>query len=135
MYAFRLPSEKLSKRIDEQLALDALEVALAAQDVSPGLIHSDRGMQYAGTASVDRLNQVSVRISMSSVGNPYGNAKAESVLKTLKQEEASFKDSQNFQEEQANIAHFIEEVYSIKRLHSSLATCHPLSSRWLLPKA
>lgn len=78
-YSRRCVGWKLSRRIDGQLALDALEMALAARDVSPGLIHhSDRGVQYASTGYVDRLTQVGARISMSSVGNPYDNAKAES---------------------------------------------------------
>ncbi len=70
----------LSKRIDTQLALGALEKALATRDVRPGLIHhSDRGVQYASSAYVERLHSVQAQISMSAVGNPYDNAKAESV--------------------------------------------------------
>jgi transposase InsO family protein len=43
-YSRKCVGWKLSKRIDGQLALDALEMAVAARDVSPGLIHhSDRG--------------------------------------------------------------------------------------------
>jgi len=71
---------KLSKRIDAQLALDALDMALAAREVSPGLIHhSDRGVHYASTAYVQRLESVGAKVSMLVVGNPYDNAKAESV--------------------------------------------------------
>jgi putative transposase len=78
----------LSKRIDTHLALGALEQALATRDVRPGLIHhSDRGVQYASIAYVERLQSVQAYISMSAVGNPYDNAKAESFFKTLKQEE------------------------------------------------
>jgi putative transposase len=70
----------LSKQIDALLALGALEKALSTPDVRPGLIHhADRGVQYASHASVERLVQVEARISMSAVGNPYDNAKAESV--------------------------------------------------------
>jgi transposase InsO family protein len=64
----------LSKRIDTQLALEALEKALATREVRPGLIHhSDRGVQYASTAYVERLLGVQAHISMSAVGNPYDN--------------------------------------------------------------
>jgi putative transposase len=53
----------LSKRIDTQLALAALDKALATRDVRPGLIHhSDRGVQYASTAYVERLHNVQANI-------------------------------------------------------------------------
>jgi transposase InsO family protein len=116
----------LSKHIDTQLALAALEQAVATRDVRPGLIHhSDRGVQYASNAYVERLLSVQARISMSSVGNPYDNAKAESFFKTLKQEEVYLKHYQTFEEAQSNIGQFIEEVYNTKRLHSSLGYVPP----------
>jgi putative transposase len=111
---------------DRQLALDALEMAFATRDVSPGLIHhSDRGMQYASTAYVDRLTQVGACVSMSSVGNPYDNAKAERFFKTLKQEEVYLNNYPTLQEAQANIHHYIEEVNNTKRLHSRLGYVPP----------
>jgi transposase InsO family protein len=116
----------LSKRIDTQLALGALEQALATRDVKPGLIHhSDRGVQYASNAYVERLLSVQAHISMSALGNPYDNAKAESFFKTLKQEEVYLKQYQTFEEAQANIGQFIEDVYNTKRLHSSLGYLPP----------
>ena len=117
---------KLSKRIDAQLALDALDMALATREVGPGLIHhSDRGVQYASSAYVHWLESVAARVSMSAVGNPYDNAKAESFFKTLKTEEVYLKEYQSFAEAQANIEQFIEEVYNVKRLHSSLGYLSP----------
>ncbi len=121
-YSRKCVGWKLSKRIDGQLALDALEMALAARDVSPGLIHHS---EYVSTAYIDRLTQVGARISMSSVGNPYDNSKAESFIKTLKQEEVYLNDYQTLQEAQDKIGHFIEEVYNTKRLHSSLGYVPP----------
>jgi putative transposase len=47
---------KLSKRLDTQLTLAALEAALAARTVKAGLIHhSDRGVQYGSHDYVARL--------------------------------------------------------------------------------
>ena len=126
-YSRKCVGWKLSKRIDAQLALDALDMALATREVGPGLIHhSDRGVQYASTAYVHRLESVAVRVSMSAVGNPYDNAKAESFFKTLKAEEVYLKEYQIFAEAQANIEQFIEEVYNVKRLHSSLGYLSPI---------
>ena len=117
----------LSKHIDAQLALSALEKVLATRDVRPGLIHhSDRGVQYASHAYVERLLSVQARISMSALGNPYDNAKAESFFKTLKQEEVYLKQYQTFEEAQSNIGQFIEDVYNMKRLHSSLGYVPPV---------
>jgi len=117
---------KLSQRIDTQLTLAALEAALAARQVKAGLIHhSDRGVQYASTEYVARLRSVEAQVSMSAVGNPYDNAKAESFFKTLKREEVYLKQYQTFQEAEDNIREFIEEVYNTKRLHSSLGYLPP----------
>lgn len=117
---------QLSRRIDTQLALDALEMALSTRQVRPGLIHhSDRGVQYASSAYVERLLAVQARISMSAKGNPYDNAKAESFFKTLKYEEVYLKQYQTFEEAQANIGQFIEDLYNTKRLHSSLGYVPP----------
>jgi transposase InsO family protein len=117
---------KLSKRIDTQLALGALERALTTRHVTAGLIHhSDRGVQYASHEYVARLHDVEAQVSMSAVGNPYDNAKAESFFKTLKREEVYLKQYQTFQETEDNIREFIEDVYNTKRLHSSLGYLPP----------
>lgn len=126
-YSRKCVGWNLSKRIDTQLALGALEKALATRGVRPGLIHhSERGVQYASTAYVERLLSVQAHISMSSVSNPYENAKAESFFKTLKQEEVYLKQYQTFEEAETNIGQFIEDVYNTKRLHSSLGYVPPV---------
>ena len=126
-YSRKCVGWNLSKRIDTQLALGALEKALATREVRPGLIHhSDRGVQYASHAYVERLLNVQAKISMSALGNPYDNAKAESFFKTLKQEEVYLKQYQTFEEAETNIGQFIEDVYNTKRLHSSLGYVPPL---------
>lgn len=120
-YSRRCIGWRLSKSIDTQLALDALEMALGSRTISPGLIHhSDRGVQYASKAYLERLQSVGAQISMAAKGNPYENAKAESFFKTLKYEEVYLKDYRNFAEAEENIRQFIEDVYNQKRLHSSL---------------
>jgi putative transposase len=118
---------KLSRLLDANLALGALEMALATRSIEPGLIHhSDRGGKSASTAYVERLVGVQAHISMEALGNPYDNAKAESFFKTLKREEVYLNQYQTFAEAEANIAHFIEDVYNTKRLHSSLGYLPPI---------
>jgi putative transposase len=125
-YSRRCVGWKLSRQIDTRLTLDALEVALAQRQPAPGLIHhSDRGVQYASLAYVARLVQAGARVSMSTKGNPYDNAQAESFFKTLKRGEVYLQDYQTFAEAEAHLDHFIAAVYNTKRLHSSLGYLPP----------
>jgi transposase InsO family protein len=120
-YSRRCVGWKLSRQIDTQLALAALEMASEHRQPRRGLIHhSDRGVQYASTDYVSRLEEIGARVSMSATGNPYDNAKAESFFKTLKREEVYLKDYQTFAEAEANLGQFLDDVYNTKRLHSSL---------------
>jgi putative transposase len=109
------------RQIDTRLRVAALEMAIERRQPQLGLIHhSDRGVQYASSAYVSRVEEIGARVSMSATGNPYDNAKAESFFKTLKPEEVSLKDYQTFADAEANLGQFIEDVYNTKRLHSSL---------------
>src|SRR6266702_8036804 len=87
---------------------------------------SDRGVQYASREYVEQLQEIGAQLSMSSVGNPYDNAKAESFFKTLKQEEVYLKEYDSFADAEQNLTVFIEQVYNIKRLHSSLGYLPPI---------
>ncbi|MDI6804135.1 MAG: IS3 family transposase [Bacteroidota bacterium] len=111
----------LSRHIDAQLSLSALEMALETRTVMPGLIHhSDQGVQYAATEYTDLLKAHSISVSMSRRGNPYDNAMAESFIKTLKYEEVHLNEYETFNEAYENIRRFIDDLYNLKRLHSSL---------------
>jgi len=117
---------QLSHRLDSQLALDALNHALAERQPPVGWIHhSDRGVQYASHAYVQRLQAAGAQISMSAKGTPLDNAQAESFFKTVKVEEVSLHTYHTFEEAQAHLAHFLEDVYNQKRLHSSLGYLPP----------
>lgn len=110
-----------SERINTDLALAALEMAIESRRPPQGCIHhSDRGVQYASHAYVDLLRAHDFQISMSAKGNPYDNAMAESFMKTLKVEEVYLSDYEDFYEVVNNVTCFLEEVYNTKRLHSSL---------------
>jgi putative transposase len=78
----------LPRRLDTELALGALKLAIYDRGPAPGCIHhSDRAVQYASGEYVKELNFYGFQISMSRKGNPFENAHAESFLKTLKAEE------------------------------------------------
>lgn len=116
----------LSREMTTQLTLSALHQAIVERHPRPGLIHhSDRGVQYASREYVERLEEIGAQISMSSVANPYDNAKAESFFKTLKQEEVYLKQYDSFRDAEEHLTIFIEQVYNVKRLHSSLGYLPP----------
>ncbi len=126
-YSRRCVGWALSRGIDTDLTLAALTMALARREPAAGLIHhSDRGVQYASGAYVERLEGAGARISMAARGNPYENAQAESFFKTLKHEEVYLKEYRTFEEALMNLEPFIEAVYNTKRLHSSLGYRPPV---------
>lgn len=79
----------LETHLQASLATAALDMAIAARRPVPGSLihHSDRGVQYACGDYTALLRAHDIQASMSRVGNPYDNAKAESFMKTLKREE------------------------------------------------
>ena len=117
----------LEKHLGSILAIRALKMAFQIRNPPPGMIHhSDRGIQYACPEYVALLNEHSFQISMSRVGTPYDNAKAESFMKTLKHEEANGQQYRNMQHVQHSISGFIETVYNCQRLHSALGYQSPV---------
>ena len=118
----------LGINIDTYLTLNALNMAIASRQhlgFSGMIHHSDRGVQYASHAYIDRLNELGISISMSGKGNAYDNAFAESFMKTLKVEEVYIKEYETFEDAYTNIRDFIELVYNEKRLHSSIGYVPP----------
>jgi transposase InsO family protein len=111
----------LDQRLDAGLAVAALRQAIDLRQPAPGLVHhSDRGVQYASGAYVNLLFEHGIRPSMSRAGNPYDNAKCESFMKTLKQEEIYTRQYRDRADLEAHIGEFIERYYNRRRLHSAL---------------
>jgi len=121
-FSRRVVGWALATHLQASLAMAALDMALAARRPAPGSLihHSDRGVQYACGDYTARLAALAIRPSMSRIGNPYDNAKAESFMKTLKQEEVDGRAYRDATQARAAIACFIEDVYNGQRLHSAL---------------
>jgi transposase InsO family protein len=113
----------LELHLRASLAVAALQMAIEERRPAPDSLmhHSDRGVQYACGEYVALLQAHSIQPSMSRVGNPYDNARAESFMKTLKQEEVDGRDYRDLTHAREAIGSFIEGVYNRQRLHSALA--------------
>jgi putative transposase len=126
LYSRKVIGWALSDKIDGELSVEALRMALEQRGSVEGCIHhSDRGVQYACQAYVVQLQAAGLEISMSRKGNPYDNAAAESFMKTLKYEEVYLWDYQTVEDVKKRVPYFLEEVYNQKRLHSALGYCPP----------
>jgi putative transposase len=89
------------------------------------LRRSIESTQYACSEYTEILAAHDIRPSMSRIGNPYDNAKAESFMKTLKQEEINGSSYRNLSQARRALDAFIETVYNRQRLHSALAYRSP----------
>jgi transposase InsO family protein len=126
-FSRRVVGWALEAHLQASLAIAALRTAIAARRPPPGSLihHSDRGVQYACKDYTDLLAAHDIRPSMSRIGCPYDNAKAESFMKTLKQEEVDGRTYRDINEARAAIGTFLEDVYNRRRLHSALAYQSP----------
>lgn len=117
----------MADHLRAELALEALEMALASRPVNPdGLVHhSDRGVQYACADYIERLQAHGIQPSMSRIACPYDNAQAESFMKTLKAEEVNGGAYRDLTDARARIGSFIDTVYNRQRLHSALGYLSP----------
>ena len=113
---------KMADHLRASLAIDALNMTLEQRRPVWGSLihHSDRGVQYACGDYTKLLEARGIAASMSRVGNPYDNAKAESFMKTLKAEEVDGRLYRDHHEAARCIGTFIEQIYNIQRLHSAL---------------
>jgi putative transposase len=126
VYSRRVVGWSIKRRLESDIARDALEMALKQRRPAAGLVHhSDRGVQYAANEYVERLEARGIIISMSRPGNPYDNAWAESFIKTLKAEEVNAAHYRDLEDATGRIGKFIEEVYNQRRIHSALGYVSP----------
>ncbi|PYM53281.1 MAG: hypothetical protein DMD77_27200 [Candidatus Rokuibacteriota bacterium] len=102
-------------------------MALAARRPGPAQLihHSDRGVQYACAEYSALLAAHGIQPSMSRIGSPYNNTKAESFMSTLKREEVDGRAFHDVTDARRSMGTFIEEVYNRQRLHSALSYLAP----------
>ena len=115
LYARRVVGWTLDTHMKSDLICNAFEMAKQTRRPGPHLVfHSDRGSQ--GEFRL-QLAMSRVRQSMSSKGNCYDNAVAESLFKTLKTE-CPYKSFKDLHHASSSLFAYIELFYNTKRHHS-----------------
>lgn len=113
---------------DAALATAALDMAIRRERPHPGLIvHSDRGSEFANARFHQRAVEAQLRLSMSSTGNCYDNASAESFFATVKLEAIRGRVFASRLEARQELFDFIEVFYNQQRLHSGIDYARPVS--------
>lgn len=127
LFSRRIIGWSMSERINQQLVIDALIMAIQQRTPEPGLIHhSDQGIQYTGASYQKILKTYEMIVSMSRKGNCYDNAVAESFFSNLKNELVYHCDYHDREEARAAVFKYIEIFYNRKRLHQTLAYKSPV---------
>ena len=127
-FSRRLVGWAIDDHLEASLAVEALRMAIEARRPAPNSLihHSDQGTQYACSDYTEVLAAYKITASMSRVGNPYDNAKAERFMRTLKTEQVDGTLYRDLQHARADIGAFIEQVYNARRLHTALAYRSPI---------
>ncbi|HJQ18700.1 MAG TPA: IS3 family transposase [Gemmatimonadaceae bacterium] len=122
----RVVGWSLRPRLDQELALGALRMALEHRGARGGLHHSDRGVQYTSAGYRRLLQGAGFSASMSRVGNCWDNAVVESFFATLTKElliDGVFATRADGSRE---LFAFIEIWYNRQRRHSALGYRSPV---------
>jgi putative transposase len=116
----------MNERLDRNLVLDALSMAVGRRKPKSGLIHhSDRGSQYASIEYQRALAKQGMLCSMSRKGDCWDNAVVESFFSTLKTERVHHRLYRSRDEARRDIFEYIEVFYNRVRLHSTLGYLSP----------
>lgn len=127
LYSRAIVGWSMSARINGQLVLDALEMAIEQRGMPRDvLVHSDQGSQYTAGLYKQMLAKHNMQCSMSRKGNCHDNAVAESFFHTLKEELVTDADYKTRNEARQSIFKYIELFYNRKRLHSTINYQAPL---------
>ena len=118
----------MHERLEAEVPMAALRMALSRRRPSPGLIlHSDRGAQFACGAYRGLLARHGLVASMSRKGNCYDNAFIESFWSSIKYEVVWPRKFATRAEAKAALFDYIESFYNRSRLHSSLGYVSPIA--------
>jgi transposase InsO family protein len=117
----------ISPTNDTALTKKALERAISTRQPKPGLIHhTDRGSNYTSEAYRQRLTEIGAKVSHSRPGCPQENGMAESFNKTARYERLYLTEYTNLTEVEADLDHWLDNLYNQRPLHSALGYLSPV---------
>ena len=125
VWSRRVVGWSMRRDLKEELAIEALDMAVENRGLCDVKHHSDCGCQYTSSGFRDRCELYGVELSMGSVGDCFDNAMAESFFATL---ECELLDRTCFltkEQAEVEIFDFIEGFYNTKRRHSSIEMLSP----------
>ena len=127
LYSRRIVGWAMTKRMTDDLSIEALKMAIEHRGPQKSLMHhSDQGSQYASERFRDLLSDSGIAFSMSRPGNCYDNAVVESFFKTLKFELTKGVRYKTREQAKTSLFEYIEVFYNRKRLHSTLGYMSPV---------
>ncbi len=128
LYSRRVIGWAVSNRMKRDLAIRALNMAIALRRPPKGCIHhSDRGSQYCSHDYQKLLRQHGFKVSMSGKGNCYDNAVMETSFKTIKAELIWRHLWPTRRAAEIAIFEYINGFYNPRRKHSTLGWESPLA--------
>ncbi len=128
LHSRRVIGWAVSNRMKRDLAIRALDMAVALRQPSKGCIHhTDRGSQYCSHDYQKRLKKYGFLVSMSGKGNCYDNAAVETFFKTLKAELIWRSTWQTRRQVEMALFEYINGFYNPRRRHSTLGGKSPLA--------
>jgi putative transposase len=127
LHSRRIVGWAVSNRLKRDLALQALDRAVALRNPPLGCIHhTDRGSQYCSHDYQKRLQQLGFTVSMSGRGNCYDNAAVETFFKTLKAELIWRHTWATRDQVTQALFQYINGFYNTRRKHSTLGGTSPV---------
>jgi putative transposase len=127
LYSRAVVGWAMSKSLDCQLAMDALNMAISRRGSGPAILHSDQGSTYAAADYRALLARHAIRQSMSRKGNCWDNAPMESFFHTLKTELVMHCDYKTRDQARASLFEYMEVFYNRQRRHSTIRYEAPLA--------
>lgn len=121
LYSRRVIGWAVSNRMKRDLAIRALDMAVAFRQPPDGCIHhTDRGSQYCSNEYQKRLTKHRFLVSMSGKGNCFDNSMVETFFKSLKAELIWRNCWETRRQVEGAIFQYINGFYNPRRRHSSL---------------
>lgn len=124
-YSRKIVGYNTSKSLGNEGVIQALQMAIKNRKTREELIHhSDRGLQYCSKEYVELLEASKIKISMTEQSDPYENALAERMNRTIKEEFLMIDKFRDYQLLKRTVAESVD-IYNTERPHLSCAMQYP----------